>query len=55
MKFVQICLKFENILKKCRWLYAIIARSKLLEKALEQVARQGSFPSVYGGMEPGLI
>ena len=26
--------KFENILKKGRWLYAIIAHNKLLEKAL---------------------
>ena len=30
-KFVQKCTKFENILKKSRWLHAIIARNKLLE------------------------
>ena len=33
-KFGQKCTKFENILKNGRWLRAIIARSKLLEKAL---------------------
>ena len=32
-KFGQTCTKFENILKG-RWLCAIIARNKLLEKAL---------------------
>ena len=35
-KFGQKCTKSENIWKKCRWLRAIIARSKLLEKALCQ-------------------
>ena len=33
-KFGQKCTKFENILKKGRWLSAIIARNKLLEKGL---------------------
>ena len=33
-KFGQICPKFENILKKGKWLRAIIARNKLLEKDL---------------------
>ena len=33
-KFGQRCTKFENILKKGKWLRAIIARNKLLEKAL---------------------
>ena len=33
-KFAQKCTKFENILKKGKWLRAIIARNKLLEKAL---------------------
>ena len=33
-KFRQKYTKFENILKKGRWLRAIIARNKLLEKAL---------------------
>ena len=33
-KIVQKCTKFENILKKGRWLRAIIACIKLLEKAL---------------------
>ena len=32
-KFGQICTKFENILKKGRWLHAIMAWNKLLEKA----------------------
>ena len=32
-KFGQKCTKFKNILKKGRWLRAIIARNKLLEKA----------------------
>ena len=32
--FWQKCTKFENISKKGRWLRAIIARNKLLEKAL---------------------
>ena len=49
-KFGQKCLKFENVLKKCRWLHAIIAHNKLLEKALEQVARHWCFPNVYRGM-----
>ena len=30
-KFGQKCTKFENILKRGRWLRAIIARNKLLE------------------------
>ena len=30
-KFQQKCIKFENILKKGRWLRAIIARNKLVE------------------------
>ena len=33
-KFGQKCTTFENILKKGRWLRAIIASNKLLEKAL---------------------
>ena len=33
-KFGQKCPKFENILKKGKWLRAIIARNKLLEKDL---------------------
>ena len=33
-KFGQKCTKFENILKKGRWLHAIIACNKLLEKVL---------------------
>ena len=33
-KFGHKCTKFENILKKGRWLRAIIARNKLLEKGL---------------------
>ena len=49
-KFGQKCLKFENVLKKCRWLHAIVAHNKLLEKALEQVARHWCFPNVYRGM-----
>ena len=49
-KFGQKCLKFENVLKKCRWLHAIIAHNKLLEKALEPVARHWCFPNVYRGM-----
>ena len=32
-KFGQKCTKFEDILKKGRWLHVIIARNKLLEKA----------------------
>ena len=35
-KFGQKCTKFENILKKGRWLHAIIAHNKLLEKALDR-------------------
>ena len=31
-KFGRKCTKFENILKECRWLLAIIAGNKLLEK-----------------------
>ena len=34
-KFGRKCAKIENILKKGTWLHAIIARNKLLEKALE--------------------
>ena len=33
-KFRQKYTKFKNILKKSKWLRAIIARNKLLEKAL---------------------
>ena len=33
-KYGQKCTKFGNILKKGRWLYAIIAFNKLVEKAL---------------------
>ena len=33
-KFGQKCIKFENMLKKGRWFCVIIARNKLLEKAL---------------------
>ena len=33
-KFGQKCTKFENVLKKGRWLCAIIARNELLEKTL---------------------
>ena len=54
-KFGQKCLKFENFLKKWRWLHAIIAHNKLLEKVLEQVARCWCFSNVYRGMEPGLL
>ena len=32
LKFGQKCTKFENILKKCRWLHAIITCNELLEK-----------------------
>ena len=32
--FGQRCKKFENILKKGKWLRAIISRNKLLEKVL---------------------
>ena len=35
LKFEQKCTKFENILKKGRWLHVIIACNKLLEKALK--------------------
>ena len=34
-KFWQKCKKFENILKKGRWLYVIIAFNILLEKVLQ--------------------
>ena len=54
-KFGQKCLKFENVLKKRRWLHAIIACNKLLEKTLEQVGRHWCFPNGYGVMGPGLI
>ena len=47
--------KFENLLKKCRWLHAIIARNKLLEETLEQVDRYLCFSNLYGIMKPGLI
>ena len=33
-KFGQKCTEFENILKKSRWLHAIITHNKLLKKAL---------------------
>ena len=46
-KFEQKCLNYENVLKKCRWLHVIIACNKLLEKALEQVARHWCFPNVW--------
>ena len=39
-KFGQKCTKFENILKKGKWLRAIITRNKLLEKALGDLCKQ---------------
>ena len=32
--FVQKCTKYENIMKKSRWLCVILVHNKLLEKAL---------------------
>ena len=40
-KFGQKCSKFQNILKKDRWLRTIITRNKLLEKALVLNVQQG--------------
>ena len=47
-KFGQKCTKFENILKKVKWLCEIIACNKLLEKALEhQTDKQKYFFIMY--------
>ena len=35
-KYGQKCTKFENILKKGRWLHVIIASYKVLEKSREE-------------------
>ena len=45
-EFVQECTKFENILKKGKWLHAIIARNKLIEKALNAVHIHKKWPAV---------
>ena len=47
-KFRQKWAKFENTLKKGRWLCAIIAWNKLLEKALNEQnkkSQQGTLPN----------
>ena len=41
--FAQKCTKFKNILKKRRWLRAIIARNKLLERVLPREWLVASF------------
>ena len=49
-KFGQKCTKCENILKKGRWLRAIIAHKKLLEKALFYISRVRISQKVNGAM-----